>query len=91
MPELLKHFAEYFAHELGMKPKEFDAEAMRILCGYDWPGNIRELKNVVERLMIMGPSKTIAKGDIEEQRMLAVPPYRQRIRLFHLQNAEGRP
>ncbi len=70
VPELLKHFAEYFAHELGMKPKEFDAEAMRILCGYDWPGNIRELKNVVERLMIMGPSKTIAKGDIEEQRML---------------------
>jgi len=54
IPLLIKHFSEKIASEQGSAPKTFSAKAIALLKGYDWTGNIRELRNVVERLIILG-------------------------------------
>lgn len=64
IPELVDYFLEYFASEYGQKPKKITPEALRILEAYDWPGNIRELRNVIERLVIMTPSDTITAKNL---------------------------
>ncbi|MBI5075696.1 MAG: sigma-54-dependent Fis family transcriptional regulator [Nitrospirae bacterium] len=64
IPALVDHFLDLFAAEYGQQKKEVSPEAIRALQNYSWPGNIRELKNVLERLVIMTPSRTISKVDI---------------------------
>ena len=61
---LVEHFLELFASEYGQQPKKIVPEAIRILQKHAWPGNIRELKNVLERLVIMTPSRTITPADL---------------------------
>jgi two-component system nitrogen regulation response regulator NtrX len=63
LPLLVNHFLELFAAEYGQQPKQISPEAIRILQKHTWPGNIRELKNVIERLVIMSPSGTITPED----------------------------
>ncbi|HEX8948718.1 MAG TPA: sigma-54 dependent transcriptional regulator, partial [Dissulfurispiraceae bacterium] len=65
IPPLVQAFTEMFAHENGMRLKEIAPEVVKMFQNYDWPGNIRELRNVVERLMIMVPSNTVSKADVE--------------------------
>lgn len=65
IPNLINYFIEIFASENGIKPKDIAPDVIKILQDYDWPGNIRELKNTVERLMIMVPSNTITRTDID--------------------------
>lgn len=65
IPQLIGHFIELFAAEYGVKPKEMSHDVIKIFQDYDWPGNIRELKNAVERLMIMVPSNVINKTDVD--------------------------
>jgi two-component system nitrogen regulation response regulator NtrX len=65
IPDLINYFIEIFASENGIKPKNIAPDVVKILQDYDWPGNIRELKNTVERLMIMVPSNAITKTDID--------------------------
>ncbi len=50
--------------EYGRKPKKLTTDALKTLESFDWPGNIRELKNVLERLVIMSHSDTITPRDI---------------------------
>ena len=69
IPKLTAHFAKQIATEYGQPKKEIDKDAMEILKNYNWGGNIRELRNVVERLIIMG-GKTITVDDV---RMYATP------------------
>lgn len=64
IPALVDHFLDIFAAEYGQQKKEVSPEALKALQKYSWPGNIRELKNVLERLVIMTLSKTISKVDI---------------------------
>jgi two-component system nitrogen regulation response regulator NtrX len=64
IPQLAKFFIEVFASESGTRPKGFDTEVVRMFQAYNWPGNIRELRNAVERLMIMVPSAVISAADI---------------------------
>ncbi|MEA2039532.1 MAG: sigma-54 dependent transcriptional regulator [Thermodesulfobacteriota bacterium] len=64
IPELVREFAEGLSRSANMEPKEFSEEAVKILQGYNWPGNIRELKNLVERLMIMVPDKVLTSNNI---------------------------
>ncbi|MBM4135870.1 MAG: sigma-54-dependent Fis family transcriptional regulator [Nitrospira sp.] len=59
IPALVEYFLEYFAFEYRQKPKKMTPEALKSLKSYDWPGNIRELRNVIERLVIMTPSNVI--------------------------------
>ncbi len=53
IPILIEHFKSKIAEEQGIAPKSFDKKAVELLKGYDWTGNIRELRNVVERLIIL--------------------------------------
>jgi two-component system, NtrC family, nitrogen regulation response regulator NtrX len=63
IPKLILHFAKKIAAEQGSPIKTFSDDAVAILQDYDWTGNIRELRNVVERLIILG-GKTISKNDV---------------------------
>ncbi len=61
---LVQSFIESYAGENGVRKKEVSSEAMEVLRGYDWPGNIREIKNMIERLMIMCSSDIIEVSDL---------------------------
>jgi len=64
IPMLITHFAKKIASEQGIAPKAFSDKAVKLLKGYDWTGNIRELRNVVERLIILG-SKEVTEEDVK--------------------------
>ncbi|MEQ1554054.1 MAG: sigma-54 dependent transcriptional regulator [Ferruginibacter sp.] len=64
IPLLVKHFAALIALEYGQPTKEIEKSALEILQKNNWGGNIRELRNVVERLIIMS-GKSITKDDVE--------------------------
>jgi two-component system nitrogen regulation response regulator NtrX len=64
IPLLISFFANKIAEEQGMPEKTFSSEAIQLLQAYDWTGNIRELRNVVERLIILG-EKEISVLDIK--------------------------
>jgi DNA-binding NtrC family response regulator len=64
IPELIEHFAAKIASEHGNAPKKFSKEAIKLLQEYDWTGNIRELRNVVERLIILGGNE-ISEQDVK--------------------------
>lgn len=60
---LVKHFAKIISEEHGTALKDFDDKAIKALENFSWTGNIRELRNVVERLIILG-SQTITAEDV---------------------------
>ena len=64
IPLLVDFFAEKIAQEQGNAKKLFAPEAIALLQKYDWTGNIRELRNVVERLIILG-GDTISENDVQ--------------------------
>ncbi len=64
IPELVEYFLEYFALEYGQKPKDIAPDGLKMIEAYDWPGNIRELRNVIERIVIMTPSDTVTAKNI---------------------------
>ena len=64
IPELIEHFALKIASEQGTSPKSFSKSAVQLLQEYDWTGNIRELRNVVERLIILGGTE-ISESDVK--------------------------
>ena len=59
VPLLVEHFVASVSREAGVKPKKFSSAAMATLGGYAYPGNVRELRNILERLLIMSPGSTI--------------------------------
>jgi two-component system nitrogen regulation response regulator NtrX len=59
VPLLIRHFMKVHAEEQGLRMKEISPDAMIVFQQYDWPGNIRELRNLIERLMIMVPGPVI--------------------------------
>ena len=65
IPELAHHFLKLHAEEQGIKLKELTKEAVEMLRQHDWPGNIRELRNLIERLLIMVPRPVIDGADVE--------------------------
>ena len=64
IPALIEHFASKIALEQGNSIKNFSKSAIKLLQEYDWTGNIRELRNVVERLIILGSSE-ISEQDVK--------------------------
>lgn len=64
IPLLITHFAEKIASEQGNAVKHFSPAAIKLLQEYDWTGNIRELRNVVERLIILGGNE-ISENDVK--------------------------
>ncbi|MFM1879055.1 MAG: hypothetical protein RLZZ241_1921 [Bacteroidota bacterium] len=63
IPLLIQHFADKIAQEQGSVPKAFSVQAIKRLQDYDWTGNIRELRNVVERLIILG-DREVSEEDV---------------------------
>lgn len=64
IPLLIDHFSEKIAAEHGTAKKKFSKKAVALLKGYDWTGNIRELRNVVERLIILGGTE-VSEEDVK--------------------------
>jgi DNA-binding NtrC family response regulator len=64
IPHLVQFFSEQIAHEQGTSIKTFSESAIKMLQNYDWTGNIRELRNVVERLIILG-EKEVSETDVK--------------------------
>ena len=60
VPLLVDHFNRRFAKAYGKKPKVFDAEAIELMQRYSWPGNIRELRNTIERVVILHQNHRVA-------------------------------
>ncbi|MDD3773324.1 MAG: sigma-54 dependent transcriptional regulator [Weeksellaceae bacterium] len=63
IPLLIEHFSEKITSEQGSAKKKFSDKAIDLLKEYDWTGNIRELRNVVERLIILGGAE-ISEDDV---------------------------
>jgi DNA-binding NtrC family response regulator len=59
IPPLVAHFVDQLNHELEVAVKSVSAGAMSLLCRYSWPGNARQLKNVLERIMVVETSDTV--------------------------------
>jgi two-component system, NtrC family, nitrogen regulation response regulator NtrX len=64
LPVLVAHFARLVAAQNGWKGKQFAPEALEELRHYAWPGNIRELRNVVERLVLIAAGETVTAEDV---------------------------
>lgn len=65
IPVLLKHYINVFSEENGFAPLELSHEALNVLVQYPWPGNIRELRNFCENIIIMKQGQTLAPEDFE--------------------------
>jgi DNA-binding NtrC family response regulator len=65
IPLLVDHFLSNICEEYGIAKKKIDATAVTLLQAHNWTGNIRELRNIVERLVILS-DKQITKADVEE-------------------------
>lgn len=65
VPELLNYYVSEFAERDGLPYRSFSFAAQNRLRNYDWPGNIRELKNLVQRLLILGSGPVIEVEEVE--------------------------
>jgi len=65
--ELVNHFLEQIAADSGFPRREFSCGALELLAGYEWPGNIRELENVVQRAVALSESDHIDAEDLPDR------------------------
>jgi two-component system nitrogen regulation response regulator NtrX len=65
IPALVDHFFARYATDQGVLPPEIAMEAMAALQAYEWPGNVRQLRNVVERTVILTPREKLGRIDAE--------------------------
>jgi len=70
IPLLVEHFGAKLGAEHGRPPRAFTKEAIDRLTKYSWPGNIRELRNLIERILIMTDGETVGTAEVES----ALPP-----------------
>jgi DNA-binding NtrC family response regulator len=62
IPLLINHFSTVIAQEQGSLVKKFSSKAIELLQNYNWTGNVRELRNVIERLLILGDKEISAEN-----------------------------
>jgi two-component system NtrC family response regulator len=74
IPPLVEHFLRQAQEQYRKEPKEVAGAAMRILCGYAWPGNVRQLRNYVERLVVTVEGPTIHAADLPAELSAAPRP-----------------
>jgi DNA-binding NtrC family response regulator len=67
IPLLIKHYLSMFADEAGKNVKDIDYEAMKSMMAYDWPGNIRELRNSLERAVVLSEGEIITLHDLPDK------------------------
>jgi two-component system nitrogen regulation response regulator NtrX len=66
IPELVAYFTEKYCLKNNRRSVEISTGAMKLLQAYPWPGNIRELQNLLERLLILGDQKVISEHDLPD-------------------------
>jgi len=67
IPVLIKHYLQIYATEAGKAVKDIDYEAMQALLAYEWPGNIRELRNTIERATVLADGEVITIHDLPDK------------------------
>ncbi len=91
IPLLIDYFCRLFAEENNFRPKKFSAEAVEAMMNYPWKGNVRELKNLVERLLIMVEDEVIKKHHLpdylQSQASVRLPEVRQAKTLLEFREA----
>ena len=80
IPLLVQHFIKQCCEESALKKKSFSDEAIQAMSDYEWPGNIRELRNVVERMMILGAGDVIQPGEL---------PFNAKSEVSYVKNTSG--
>jgi DNA-binding NtrC family response regulator len=65
LPALVAAFADFFTERDGLPRRSFASAALDRLARHDWPGNLRELRNLVQRLLVLGGDDEIAPGEID--------------------------
>ena len=75
IPLLVRHFSEEYARRMNKKIETIPSETMKTLCRYSWPGNIRELQNVIERAVILSQGSTlnVPVGELTPDANAALP------------------
>lgn len=73
IPLLAKHFLEQVCIEAGKAAKGFSEDALVALQRYSWPGNVREMQNIIERAVLLGKGDTIRAEDLPRQLAAAMP------------------
>ncbi len=86
IPLLVRHFVQQFSRRLGKNIDSIPPATMTALCEYHWPGNIRELQNVVERAVIVSPGSML-KVNIADLRSNGAAPQRQ-LEKPHIRDAQ---
>jgi two-component system nitrogen regulation response regulator NtrX len=66
IPALVEYFCRFYADENNARPKRFAEDALEAMAGFPWKGNVRELRNLVERLIILTEGDVIRRGDLPE-------------------------
>ncbi|WP_370237162.1 MULTISPECIES: nitrogen assimilation response regulator NtrX [Henriciella] len=66
IPDLIAHFAARIADSTGLNPRSFSPEAIAVLQSMDWPGNVRQLRNLVERILILSPNDAKRPVSVDE-------------------------
>ncbi|MDO9264846.1 MAG: sigma-54 dependent transcriptional regulator, partial [Desulfosalsimonadaceae bacterium] len=103
IPLLVRHFVDMFEKEKGNYHIEISPTAMKTMINYDWPGNIRELRNAIERAVVMGNGKQIMPEDLPMQSTQAklntvefglslqdaVDDFKKRFILMNLEHTDG--
>jgi formate hydrogenlyase transcriptional activator len=76
IPLLVRHFAEEFSRRMNRTIETISSETMNVLCQYGWPGNIRELQNVIERAVILssGPTLKVLVAEMQTRSTPAPAP-----------------
>jgi len=69
IPALVRHFVEKFAERMDRRISHISSDVMEILCEHDWPGNIRELQNLIECAVIMSPGPELRLPAISSERV----------------------
>jgi DNA-binding NtrC family response regulator len=64
LPYLISHFLKKFSHQMGGKMLKISPEALNLLSDYSWPGNVRQLENVIERAYALSSGKVINPSDL---------------------------
>jgi len=74
VPELLRHYVDRLVDNEGLQFRRFSVAAQNRLRNYPWPDNVRELKNLVHRLLIQGGAEEIRLEEIERELAVQAPP-----------------
>jgi NtrC-family two-component system response regulator AlgB len=74
IPDLADHFLDFFARRLGQRVSGFTAEARAALARHPWPGNLRELRNAIERAVMLADGSELGLSDLPERIVRAAAP-----------------